>query len=109
MRSRSKPALALVCLLIAGFALASFRSLPAWSAEVAVEAGRAIKEDDVIRALEQLKKDPNFAAERKIKMLRWLRKDQAPREPSNSLEWLAELFNWLAQNGRFLFWGALAA
>jgi uncharacterized protein DUF4129 len=72
--------------------------------------GAPITEDDVHRALAEVKKDPNLSAERKMRMLRWVEQNKPkPRDRDMSwLSWLGDLFGWFASNGRYLFWGVLA-
>ncbi len=67
-----------------------------------------ITEREIAAALEVVRADPNLTAENKMRTLRWVDKDsKQPRESPSWLEWLGELFKWLAQNGRYLFWGVL--
>ena len=67
-------------------------------------------EKEVKAALEELRKDPNLARERTITTLRWVQSEQDKKKKSDMgwLKWLGEMFSWLTQNARFLFWGVLA-
>jgi hypothetical protein len=74
---------------------------------------------EVRKALDKVENDPNLAAERTINMLRW--KDAEPAagdEPwwwelvNSAARWLAGLFDWIAESGRYVVWvigAALAA
>jgi len=80
-------------------------------ARSAVAQTTAITQDDVDRAMAEVKKDPNLATERTVRSLHWVKNDDdKPKRRRNMswLRWLGELFAWLAANGRFLFWGVLA-
>lgn len=73
--------------------------------------------DDVRKALDKVKNDPNLAAERRVNMLRWAEGEPVTDEPwwwqlANSLaRWFRGLFGWLAESGRYVVWvvGALLA
>jgi hypothetical protein len=71
----------------------------------------AFAREDVNKALEQLRKDPNRSRERTIRTLKWVKspEDEKKKRDLSWLRWLGELFSWLTQSGRFLFWGVLAA
>ena len=61
--------------------------------------------------MEQLAKDPNLAGKRTQKTLRFKTSpEKAPRERAPRLQWLADLFGWVADVGRLLVWalGAVA-
>jgi len=73
-----------------------------------VESADAISREAMDAALARIKADPNLNGERKRSTLRWAGKNKpANREPPSWLGWLKALFAFLAQNGRFLFWGLL--
>jgi hypothetical protein len=62
-------------------------------------------------AIAQLKADPNFAGEHAMRTLKWV-DSASPRNFDLSwLDWLRELFGWIAQSGRILLWvaGAILA
>jgi hypothetical protein len=62
-------------------------------------------QQDIARALETLRADPQLSAERTIKMLRWKR--VTPPKPSSRpawMAWIAGLFRWLEQSARLLVW-----
>lgn len=65
----------------------------------------------VQQAVEQLKRDPDLAGKRQQKTLRFkdLHDDQPPK-PAPRLQWLIDLFRWVADTSRFLMWalGAVA-
>jgi Domain of unknown function (DUF4129) len=61
---------------------------------------------EVARALERVKKDPNLATDRTIRMLHWKRSQettQKSRLPEWVL-WLGELVRWVEQSARVLVW-----
>ena len=102
MRSRISPLRAVSLGLLV--ALCS----PAWGAAAQPESA-PITEDDVRRAMAEVRKDPNLATERSIRSLHWVETDQPKRtRKSGWLDWLGNLFGWFASSGRFLFWGLLA-
>lgn len=70
----------------------------------------AFTREEVAKAIEELKKDPNLARERTITTLKWVKteKDQQKKRDLSWLAWIADLFKWITQGGRFLFWGVLA-
>jgi len=92
--------------------VALFGMAPVWSAvpqSPAAEAtSTAITDSDITRAVEKVRADPNLAAERKLRTLKWVKGDEKEKKDLSWLRWLGELFAWFAQNGRFLFWGVLA-
>jgi len=63
--------------------------------------------DEIARALDVVKADPNLATERTIKMLRWRRSAYDKRSGTPAwLAWLGGLFLWLEQTARILVWCA---
>ena len=66
--------------------------------------------EEVDKAIIELKKDPNLARERTISTLKWVKSgnDEQKKRDLSWLAWLSELFKWITQGGRFLFWGVLA-
>jgi len=70
---------------------------------------RRPSEAEIARALDAVKADPNLAALRTIKMLKW--KDADAPKPNKApawLTWIAGLVRWLDQSARFLVWGVVA-
>ena len=65
---------------------------------------------EVEKALGEVKKDPNLVSERKVRTLKWVKTEQEKNRKRDLswLAWIGELFAWVAQGGRFLFWGVLA-
>jgi hypothetical protein len=65
--------------------------------------------DEITRALEAVKADPNLAAERTITTLRW---NEGPQRAARStpawMAWIAGLFGWMEQSARVLVWTAAA-
>jgi hypothetical protein len=86
---------------------------PLWAAEPASRAGetpqRGPNRAEVTRAIKSVEADPNLAAERTIRTLRWVRKsDPVPEDTHSSLEWLVQLMGWFAQSARVVVWVAVA-
>jgi hypothetical protein len=67
-------------------------------------------EREVTAAVEELRKDPNLGRERTITTLKFVQNDQDKKKKRDMswLNWFREMFGWITQNGRFLFWGVLA-
>ena len=66
--------------------------------------------EEIARALETVKADPNLAPLRTIRILRW--KGSSTPRPSGMpawLAWLLGLFQWFDQTARFLVWGVVLA
>jgi len=71
----------------------------------------AFTRKEVTTAIDEVKKDPNLANERTIRTLKWVKSGEdaeKKRRDLSWLKWIGELFSWLTENGRFLFWGVLA-
>ena len=66
--------------------------------------------EDIARALDVVKDDPNLAPVRTIRMLRW-RKSNTPRSSSRPgwLSWIVDFFRWIDQSARVLVWGLALA
>lgn len=64
-------------------------------------------EQQIQTAIERLEADPNLARERKTRMLKW-RTEQRSQAPTSVPEWIAALFQWLAQSIRLLMWLVIA-
>jgi hypothetical protein len=69
---------------------------------------RQPSEAEIARALDAVKADPNLAALRTIKMLKW--KDADTPKPNSApwLTWIVGLVRWLDQSARFLVWGVVS-
>ena len=71
--------------------------------------GDAPTREEIARAIETVKADPNLATERTIKTLRW--RGATPKGPVKFpgwLAWIGSLFAWIAESTRVLIWcGAL--
>jgi hypothetical protein len=70
----------------------------------------AFTRKEVTSAVEEIKKDPNLASERTMRTLKWVKskEDEKKKRDLSWLKWIGEMFGWLTENGRFLFWGVLA-
>jgi len=65
---------------------------------------------EIARALDAVKADPNLAAEKSIKTLRWNEGPaRSPRPVPAWIAWVGGLFGWLEQSARVLIWTAAAA
>ena len=106
MRSRNN--VVLLCVLAA--ATMFIATLPLIAAPQVTPAGdRQPNEAEIARALDAVKADPNLAAVRTIKMLRWKDADTPkPNKVPAWLTWIVGLFRWLDQSARFLVWGLVA-
>ena len=83
---------------------------PARAEPAAVPAAAAARQpapdrDEITRALEAVKADPNLAAQRTIRTLNWVDPSQ-PSPPSHGLDWLLDLVRWIAESARVLVWVA---
>jgi hypothetical protein len=65
-------------------------------------------EQEIARALEAVKKDPNLGTETTITMLRW-RDAKAPARRPAWWSWIRDFFRWIDQSARYLVWVAAAA
>jgi len=66
-------------------------------------------DDDIARAIETVKADPNLASARTIKVLRWNDPTAGAKRPTPSwLAWLAAFFRWMEQSARLLVWAGAA-
>lgn len=66
--------------------------------------------EDISRALEQVKADPNLATDKTIKTLRW-KDSKTPKRSSTPawLAWIGGMFGWLGESARLLVWLGAAA
>lgn len=104
---RSRPDTHLLCLVALTALLAV---APAVRADAAPQQSTATSETpgpaDVARAIDTVKKDPNFAPERTIKVLRWKKSDARRSGRPAWLTWIAGLAEWIGQSARVLVWCA---
>jgi hypothetical protein len=63
---------------------------------------------EILRALDELKTDPNLATERTIRTLRWKDSTSKPSRTPAWLQWIAGLFQWIAQGSRVVVWAVVA-
>jgi hypothetical protein len=78
---------------------------PATGIESAPARAEQPGQQEIARALEIVKADPNLAPLRTIRILRW-RGSSTPRQPGTFawLAWIAGLFGWFDQSARLLVW-----
>ena len=104
MRSRADAALTGIALTAVLVAAPSVRA-----GRIQRESDRATSavpsHDDIARARDIVKADPNLSTERTIKTLRWTRSN-ARTGRAAWLEWLIELFRWVDRSARALVWCA---
>lgn len=79
---------------------------PSSSARATPRPGPQPTQEEITRALETVKADPNLAPVRTMKLLRW-RDSGAPKRSGvpGWLAWLGDLLRWLDQSARVLVWG----
>lgn len=105
---RSRPDL-LRCAFVAGVLACGIA--PAQAAQAGRPAGMRVERpgpEEIARAIEAVRQDPNLGSESTIKTLQWKSSGQ-PRTSSSQwagLRWIAGLFGWLEQSARLLVWGA---
>lgn len=102
---RLRVELAALVLLACAFAA------PATSAVEADPASPTTAEVDT--ALAKVKADPNLAAERTIRSLKWDLEEKKEKKRKfdvpSWLRWVGDLFGWIAQTSRILVWVIIAA
>jgi len=97
-------------LLGAAIAVMTVLSLPTVAAQPApAPAPDAFDAATITRAVNEVKRDPNFATSRTIKSLKW----KTTKTPERSsipawLQWIVDLFRWFDQVARYLVWCAVA-
>ena len=101
-RGRARRLCAAACLSLALLPASAHAAPP-------LERGPEPTAEQISRALATVKADPNLGLERTVSTLRWAGKKH-PRSSgaSGSLTWLLQLFEWLAQSARLVFWVAIA-
>lgn len=60
-------------------------------------------DDEIARAVQQVKADPLLGIERTIKEPRWRGSDRPPARPGLAA-WLRDMFRWFDQSARWLMW-----
>lgn len=74
-------------------------------------------QQEVDKAVETVKKDPNLAAEKSVRTLTWKDWDSSDKEEKKShrsrwpswLDWIPNLFGWIGQASQMLVWLLIAA
>jgi len=70
--------------------------------------GQVPSDAQIAAAVKAVRADPNLGAERKERTLRWVdEKQPKQRQRPAWLEWISNLFEWLARTSRVLFWSAI--
>jgi uncharacterized protein DUF4129 len=94
--------------LVAAAAVLLFTA-PAFGAEGDPPTG-AFPEKQVTAAIAEVKKDPNLVRERTISTLKWVDtpEEKQKKRDLSWLAWIGEMFAWITQSGRYLFWIVLA-
>jgi hypothetical protein len=70
--------------------------------------GEPLARDEVQKALDKVRNDPNLAPERTVRTLRWRERESTPSEPwwldalNSVARWFRGLFDWFAESGRFV-------
>lgn len=93
------PKALLACLLMGA-------AMPALSA-----TEKQLTQQQIDRAVGELKKDPNLASEKTVRRLSWERNTDAPRKKSRWPEWfswIGDLFGWLGEVSQMLMWLVIA-
>ena len=84
-------------------------AIPAYARQQPSQPNESPSREEIAKAVETVKTDPNLATERTIKTLRW--KGATPTGPTKFpgwLAWIGSLFAWIAESTRVLIWcGAL--
>lgn len=69
----------------------------------------AIHAAEIDAATEELKADPNLQTTRQTRTLRWVSDDDDEKDDRSSwLDWIGNLFAWIAEAGRVLVWVVIA-
>jgi hypothetical protein len=84
-----------------------FAAPPAKAAAQRAEVVSASRTDpvEIARALDAVKRDPNLAAERTIRVLRWKSGPPKSTRQPGWVSWIAGFFIWVAESLRLLIWG----
>lgn len=80
----------------------------------ALNAGEPLTPQEVERAVEAIRSDPNFATETTVRRLAWDKQPEDKKESRSSrtpkwLEWFFDLFSWILQTSQMLFWLLISA
>jgi hypothetical protein len=89
----------LVCLLLG----AALPALPATE--------KQLTQQQIDRAVESLRKDPNLATEKSVRRLSWEKERDTPRKKTrwpDWLSWIGDLFGWLGEISQMLMWLVIA-
>lgn len=99
MHSRAR-AIWLALVAFAGIGTLATLALPATA------HAESPSEDEIIDALQEVRKDPNISPERKVRTLKWAGKDKKEEIPKDIgwLNWIGGLFQWIGGASRLLLW-----
>jgi hypothetical protein len=103
LKGLRRPIVRTLTLLLA-LASGSVRAQPPPPSGAAGVAGDA----EIVRALAAVKADPDLAASRTVKTLKWKADAAGPRETPGWVQWFAGLASWLNQSTRVLIWIVIA-
>lgn len=103
MRSRRDVRLLGIVALTALLAAAASRTATA-QPPVVIAEGETPRPDEIARAVDIVKADPNLSPERTIKSLRWKGANTTKSGTPGWLKWIAGFFDWLARSARVLVW-----
>jgi hypothetical protein len=82
--------------------LLCFAASATWAQEADVERG--VEPAQMDAAIEKLQADPNLATERQTRAPRWRSDDDGEPRDLSWLEWVAEMFRWVAEGSRVFVW-----
>jgi hypothetical protein len=72
--------------------------------QTAARTARPLEQAEIDRALETVKKDPNLATHRTVRMLQWKDADKPPPKKPSWWTWISDLFRWFDRSARVLIW-----
>ena len=75
----------------------------------ASDPAQTFSNTEVARAVEAVRADPNLGRTRTVNLPRWRQSEQRPWSWPSWLSWLRDLFRFIAQSGRALFWAGIVA
>jgi hypothetical protein len=76
-----------------------------------VAPAQAPTRNEIKRAIDTVKADPNLAPEKTVRTLKWVRSSDPEKPDADSrglLKWIGELMGWFAQTARIVIWVIVA-